>query len=60
MIGAAVRHRTFDRQQQGQLLARPVLAPRCIRTIGGERAKPLAQQGLNGIFPAGFDMQRFP
>ena len=47
----------IDRQQQGELAARPVARPRRIGGVSAERADALAQHGLDGVFPAGLDVQ---
>jgi hypothetical protein len=47
-------------QQQGQLAARAVPAPRRVGTFCRQSGQPFAQDRFDRVFPAGFDVQRFP
>jgi hypothetical protein len=47
-------------QQQAQFAARPILAPRRVGDLRRQRTQALAQDGFDGVFPAGFDVQRLP
>ena len=47
-------------QQQRELARRAVAAPRRIGERCAQRAKTLAQQRFDGVFPAGVDVQRLP
>ena len=50
----------FDRQDQGLFASRPILVPSRVGIIGDNGIEPLAQYRFDGIFPAGFNVQRFP
>ncbi|KFB71461.1 MAG: hypothetical protein AW09_003405 [Candidatus Accumulibacter phosphatis] len=54
------RSYSVQRQQQGQFASRPILAPRRIGGSGGQGGQAFAQDGFDGILPAGFDLQCFP